>query len=344
MPRVLAVDDEQVMRSLLEKALPRWGYDVTLVGDAEEAVERFAPRRFDVVLTDLRLPGRSGLELLDQLKQLDPATPVVVMTAFGSIATAVDAVRRGAADFVTKPLELSYLELALRRTLDQKRATEELERLRPHADEREGLGGLVGRSLPMKQVYSLIDKVGPTQLTVLVLGESGTGKELCARAIHAASPRAGERFQAVNCAAFSETLLESELFGHERGAFTGADKRKQGHFEVAQGGTLFLDEIAESPPSVQAKLLRARLSGARRARRRHRRDQGGRASSPRPTATRGRGQGRALPAGLYSAFVVPDPSRACRASGRTTSRSSSSTSCGAMGLTAAPCPWRPWLP
>ncbi|MBX3472407.1 MAG: sigma-54-dependent Fis family transcriptional regulator [Planctomycetes bacterium] len=245
------------MRSLLEKALPRWGYDVTLVGDAEEAVERFAPRRFDVVLTDLRLPGRSGLELLDQLKQLDPATPVVVMTAFGSIATAVDAVRRGAADFVTKPLELSYLELALRRTLDQKRTTEELERLRPHADEREGLGGLVGRSLPMKQVYSLIDKVGPTQLTVLVLGESGTGKELCARAIHEASPRGGERFQAVNCAAFSETLLESELFGHERGAFTGADKRKQGHFEVAQGGTLFLDEIAESPPSVQAKLLRA---------------------------------------------------------------------------------------
>ncbi|MCO5169368.1 MAG: sigma-54 dependent transcriptional regulator [Planctomycetes bacterium] len=257
MPRVLAVDDEQVMRSLLEKALPRWGYEVTLVGDAEEAVERFAPRRFDVVLTDLRLPGRSGLELLDQLKQLDPATPVVVMTAFGSIATAVDAVRRGAADFVTKPLELSYLELALRRTLDQKRATEELERLRPHADEREGLGGLVGRCLPMKQVYSLIDKVGPTQLTVLVLGESGTGKELCARAIHEASPRAGERFQAVNCAAFSETLLESELFGHERGAFTGADKRKQGHFEVAQGGTLFLDEIAEAPPSVQAKLLRA---------------------------------------------------------------------------------------
>ncbi len=251
------VDDEQVMRSLLEKALPRWGYDVTLVGDAEEAVERFAPRQFDAVLTDLRLPGRSGLELLDHIKGIDPTTPVVLMTAFGSIATAVDAVRRGAADFVTKPLELSFLELALRRTLEQKRTAEELERLRPHADEREHLGGLVGRSLPMKQVYSLIDKVGPTQLTVLILGESGTGKELCARAIHESSPRAAERFQAVNCAAFSETLLESELFGHEKGAFTGADRRKQGHFEVATGGTLFLDEIAEAPAAVQAKLLRA---------------------------------------------------------------------------------------
>jgi two-component system response regulator HydG len=254
--RILVVDDEQVMRSLLEKALPRWGYEVTLARDAEEAAERFAPRRFDVVLTDLRLPGRSGLELLDQLKELDPATPIVLMTAFGSIATAVDAVRRGAADFVTKPLDLSFLELALRRTLEQKRTREELERLRPHADEREGLGDLVGRSLPMKQVYSLVDKVGPTTLTVLILGESGTGKELCARAIHEASPRRAGRFQAINCAAFTETLLESELFGHEKGSFTGADKKKQGHFEVATGGTLFLDEIAEAPPSVQAKLLR----------------------------------------------------------------------------------------
>jgi DNA-binding NtrC family response regulator len=165
-------------------------------------------------------------------------------------------VRRGAADFVTKPLELSFLELALRRTLEARRTSEELERLRPHADEREGLGGLVGRSLPMKKVYTLIDKVARTPLTVLILGESGTGKELCARAIHEQSPRAAERFQAVNCAAFTETLLESELFGHEKGAFTGADKKKLGHFEVAQGGTLFLDEVAEAPASVQAKLLR----------------------------------------------------------------------------------------
>jgi two-component system response regulator HydG len=256
-PSILVVDDETVMRSLLERALPKWGYQPTLVGDAEAAAERFAPRKFDLVLTDIRLPGRSGLDLLDQLQGIDPSTPVVVMTAFGSIQTAVDAVRRGAADFVTKPLDLSYLELALRRTLEQKRQNEELERLRPHADARENLGGLVGRSLPMKQVYSLIDKFAPRAVTVLVLGENGTGKELCARAIHEASPRKVERFQAVNCAGFTETLIDSELFGHEKGAFTGADKRKQGHFEVAQGGTLFLDEVAEAPPAVQAKLLRA---------------------------------------------------------------------------------------
>jgi DNA-binding NtrC family response regulator len=179
------------------------------------------------------------------------------MTAFGSIDSAVEAVRRGAADFVPKPLEFAQLEFVIARALESRETTKELDRLRPHADEREGFGQLTGRSLPMKQVYSLIDKVAPTDMTVLILGETGTGKELCARAIHDNGPRRSGRFQAVNCAGLQDTLLESELFGHEKGSFTGADKLKLGHFEVANGGTLFLDEIGEAPPSVQAKLLRA---------------------------------------------------------------------------------------
>ena len=257
MARVLVVEDEEVMRTLLEKALKRWHHEPELVGSAEEALRRFRPGQWDLVLSDMRMPGASGLDLLGHLRELEPSLPVVIMTAFASIQTAVEAVQRGAADFLTKPIELSYLQLVVERTLEKSRTTREIEQLRPLADERENLGELVGRSLPMKRVYALIDKVAPEDLTVLILGETGTGKELCARAIHHASRRAGKRFQVVNCAAFQDSLLESELFGHEKGSFTGADKRRIGHFEVAQGGTLFLDEVAEAPPAVQAKLLRA---------------------------------------------------------------------------------------
>jgi DNA-binding NtrC family response regulator len=254
---ILVAEDEQVMRSLLEKALKRWGYNVTAVPSAEQALEVFKPRKFAAVLSDMKMPGKSGMDLLGELRALDPETPVVLMTAFGSIATAVEAVKQGAADFVPKPFELPHLEMVLTRTLSSRRASQEIERLRPLADEREELCGMVGRSLPMKQVYNLIDKVAGRDLTVLILGDNGTGKELCALAIHELSPRKGKRLQIVNCASFQENLLESELFGHEKGSFTGADKRKLGHFEVAQGGTLFLDEVAEAPLSVQAKLLRA---------------------------------------------------------------------------------------
>jgi two-component system NtrC family response regulator len=254
---VLVVDDEQIMRAFLEKALTRLGHEVTLAVSAEEALERFAPRRFGLVLSDVRMPGSSGLDLLDTLHAQDPGTPVVIMTAFGSIETAVEAMRRGAANFVTKPLKLEHLQLVVERTIERREADQELERLRPHADDREQLGQLVGRSLSMKRVYGLIDRVAASDLTVLIEGPTGTGKELCARAVHDLSPRQGERFQVVNCAGLQETLLESELFGHEKGAFTGADQRKLGHIEVAAGGTLFLDEVGEAPPSVQAKLLRA---------------------------------------------------------------------------------------
>lgn len=257
MHSVLVVDDEAIMRTFLKKALKRMGYSVTLADDADAGLAAFSPGHFSLVLTDLRMPGRSGLDLLGAIKAIDPSTPVVIMTAFGSINSAVEAVRRGAADFVPKPLEFAQLEFVIARALERRETTKELDRLRPHADEREGLGELTGRSLPMKQVYSLIDKVASTDLTVLILGETGTGKELCARAIHDSGPRSSGRFQAVNCAGFQETLLESELFGHEKGSFTGAEKLKLGHFEVASGGTLFLDEIGEAPPSVQAKLLRA---------------------------------------------------------------------------------------
>ncbi len=257
MHSVLVVDDEAIMRTFLQKALKRMGYSVTLADSVDAGLAAFSPRRYSLVLTDLRMPGRSGLDLLDTVKAIDPNTPVVIMTAFGSIDSAVDAVRRGAADFVPKPLEFAQLEFVIGRALEKRATSKELERLRPHADEREGLGQMTGRSLPMKRVYSLIDKVAATDLTVLILGETGTGKELCARAIHDCGPRRAGRFQVVNCAGLQDTLLESELFGHEKGSFTGADKVKLGHFEVASGGTLFLDEIGEAPASVQAKLLRA---------------------------------------------------------------------------------------
>ena len=257
MARILVVDDEEVMRSLLDKALRRWGHEVSAVTGAEEALRAYRPGHYELVLTDLRMQGASGLDLIEQLHELEPALPVIMMTAYGSIQSAVEAVRRGAADFLTKPLELSYLQLVLERTLEKQRTTQEIEQLRPLADEREALGELVGRSLPMKRVYALIDKVAASELTVLIQGETGTGKELCARAIHQESPRAQRRFQVVNCAAFQASLLESELFGHEKGAFTGADKRRIGHFEAAAGGTLFLDEVGEAPLEVQAKLLRA---------------------------------------------------------------------------------------
>lgn len=257
MAKILVVDDEHVMRAFLERALKKLGHEVELVSSGEEALERFTPRTYQLVLSDLRMPGLSGLELLERLIELDPRVGVVIMTAFGTIENAVEAVQRGAVDFVTKPIELGHLKLVLERALSDSETKDELERLRPHADTREQLGLLVGRSLPMKRVYSMIDRVAPRDLTVLILGETGTGKSLCAKALHQLSKRAKGRLQTVDCTALQETLLESELFGHEKGAFTGAHEQHRGHFEVASGGTIFLDEIGDAPPSVQAKLLRA---------------------------------------------------------------------------------------
>lgn len=257
MAKILVVDDEKVMRAFLERALKKLGYEVELAASAEEALERFVPRRYQLVLSDMRMPGISGLELLERLLERDPGASVVIMTAFGTIENAVEAVQRGAVDFVTKPIELSHLKLVLKRAVSDSQTKDELERLRPHADTREQLGLLVGRSLPMKRVYNLIDRVAPRDLTVLILGETGTGKSLCAKALHQFSKRSQGRFQTVDCTSLQETLLESELFGHEKGSFTGAHEQKRGHFEVASGGTIFLDEIGDAPLSVQPKLLRA---------------------------------------------------------------------------------------
>lgn len=261
MGKVLAVDDEQVMRAFLEKALTRFGHEVTTAASAEEALKAFEPRRFDVVLSDIRMPGASGLDLLERLTERDPQTPVVIMTAYGTITTAVEAVQRGAADFVTKPIELPHLKLVVERALAKRAKESELTELRPHVDEREQLGGLIGRSLAMKRVYQLIDKVAPRDLTVLILGETGTGKSLCAQAIHELSPRAANRLQIVNCSALQSTLLESELFGHVAGAFTGATSERQGVFEVADGGTLFIDEVGEMSLEIQKKFLRLLENG-----------------------------------------------------------------------------------
>jgi DNA-binding NtrC family response regulator len=257
MAKILVVDDEQVMRAFLERALKKFGHEVDVAASAEEALERFVPRRYQLVLSDLRMPGSSGLDLLATLIERDPRVGVVIMTAFGTIENAVEAVQRGAVDFLTKPIELSHLRLVLDKAILASHTQDELERLRPHADEREQLGMLVGRSLAMKQVYNLIDRVAGRDLTVLILGETGTGKSLCAKALHQLSERSRGRFQTVDCTALQETLLESELFGHEKGSFTGAHELKRGHFEVAAGGTIFLDEIGDAPLAVQAKLLRA---------------------------------------------------------------------------------------
>ncbi|MBL4848570.1 MAG: sigma-54-dependent Fis family transcriptional regulator [Planctomycetes bacterium] len=257
MAKILVVDDEQVMRAFLERALRKLGYEVEVASNEQEALELFVPRRFQLVLSDLRMPGSSGLDLLASLLDRDPRIGVVIMTAFGTIENAVEAVQRGAVDFLTKPIELAHLRLVLEKALKASHTQQELERLRPHADTREQLGMLVGRSLAMKRVYNLIDRVAARDLTVLILGETGTGKSLCAKALHQLGERSQGRFQTVDCTALQETLLESELFGHEKGSFTGAHERKRGHFEVANGGTIFLDEIGDAPLAVQAKLLRA---------------------------------------------------------------------------------------
>jgi DNA-binding NtrC family response regulator len=224
------------------------------VAEALEQLEGFA---FDVVLTDLRLPDGEGTTVLEAARARYPEIVVLVVTGHGSIRAAVEAIRQGAADFVTKPFQLAELDLALGRALERQRLREENTYLREQLRERYRLDQLVGRSAAMQEVFKVVETVAPTTSTILILGETGTGKELVARAIHQLSPRAGEKFVALNCSAIPESLLEAELFGHTKGAFTGAVAARPGRFEVANRGTLFLDEIATMPVLLQAKLLRA---------------------------------------------------------------------------------------
>jgi two-component system response regulator AtoC len=254
-PSVLIVDDEKHTREGLQQALAEH-YDVSVASNADEAFNLMDAQEFDVVLTDLRMPGKSGLKVIDKALALANRPAVLMMTAYGNIETAVEAMKRGAVDFLTKPVNIERLEVLIQRALKTKTLEVEVKQLHERLDEKFSFEGIVGHSQKLKDVIDRVKLVAPSRATVLIDGESGTGKELIAQAIHQSSPRARAPFIAVHCAALSESLLESEIFGHERGAFTGAIERRVGRFESADGGTLFLDEIGEITASTQVKLLR----------------------------------------------------------------------------------------
>jgi two-component system NtrC family response regulator len=253
---VLVVDDEEAQRKVLAGFLRKRGFEVLQAAGATEAVGHAREKTVDLVLTDLRMPDRDGLELLDELRRINPEVPAIVMTAFGTVKTAVEAMKRGAADYLTKPIDLDELDVLIDRVLERRALISENAELRRQVAERHQLQGLETANTRMQEALSMAARAAQRDVTVLVRGESGTGKELLARAIHHASPRARGPFVAFNVAALPETLLESELFGHERGAFTGADRERRGRFEAAAGGTLLLDEIGDLPKSTQVKLLR----------------------------------------------------------------------------------------
>ncbi len=261
MARLLVVDDQPNMRATLAITLGEAGYDVDVAEDGDRACERIAKESYDVVLTDLRMGGTDGMDVLRFVKEHTPLTEVIVMTAYGSVQSAVEAMREGAHDYIEKPFEPEVLLLKVAKALEKRQLMGEVEAMASDFRARYDMANIIGRSAPMREVFGRIVRVAPTDTTVLVTGESGTGKELVARAIHANSRRSDRPFVTVNCAAISETLLESELFGHVRGAFTGAVASRKGLFEEADGGTFFFDEIAETPPSFQAKLLRAIQEG-----------------------------------------------------------------------------------
>jgi DNA-binding NtrC family response regulator len=254
--RILIVDDEANARTALAELLRDEGYAVETAADGFKALpklEEFAP---DVVVTDLKMPGLSGLELLQKVRERDAECVVIVMTAFGAVESAVQAMRQGAADYLTKPVNVEELSLVLKREVERKRLRAEAGQLRERLSEKHRINNIIGASPAMQQVFDAVLQVAPSRASVLIAGESGTGKELIAAAIHEHSPRAKKPFVKLHCAALAESLLESELFGHERGSFTGAVGRREGRFEQADGGTLFLDEIGEISPAIQVKLLR----------------------------------------------------------------------------------------
>ena len=255
--RVLIVDNDAEMVSILERHLEREGHAVTGLTGGAEAGAALAREEFDLVLTDLVMEPMDGLALLREAQRLQPRCRIILMTAFASVETAIEAMRQGAYDYLTKPFKLPQLSVVVRRALEDQRLRDEVRQLRAQVQQRYSFDNIIGRSKAMRVVFDQIQAVAETETTVLLLGESGSGKELVARAIHAHSLRRDGPFVALNCAAIPDALLESELFGHERGAFTGADRKRRGLFVEAQGGTLFLDEIAEMPLALQVKLLRA---------------------------------------------------------------------------------------
>src|SRR5438477_10470855 len=255
MARILIVDDQDVMRDSLAATLARQGHEVVAATDGPGALTRLGGGRFELMISDLKMPKMSGTELLAEARKIRPEMPVVLMTAFATVNTAVEAMKLGAYDYIQKPFDGEEIKLLVERTLEHNRLRLENQALRTMA-EMNAPRPLVGSSAVMNDIKATIERVARSNATILVAGESGTGKEIVARAIHQASDRKDRPMLAVNCAALSESLLESELFGHEKGSFTGADRLRRGRFELADGGTLLLDEISEIAPALQAKLLR----------------------------------------------------------------------------------------
>jgi len=256
MDTILVVDDEKNYLLVMETLLAEEGYEVLTAESGEQALRLMEDSDLDLVLTDMKMPRMDGIELLSRIKEVQPHLPVIMMTAFATVDKAVEAMKKGAFDYITKPFENEELMLTIRKALDMNRLVRENRELTKALRERYGFGNIIGKSKSMLNIYRVIEKVSETRANVLITGESGTGKELIARAIHFNSPRSKGPFVAVNCSALAETLLESELFGHEKGAFTGAHATRKGRFELSSGGTLFLDEIGEMSPNLQAKLLR----------------------------------------------------------------------------------------
>lgn len=256
MENILIVDDEKNYLLVLEDLLLEEGYEVVTADTAQKALEIIEAHELDVVITDMKMPGMDGMALLERVHAQHPDLPVIMMTAYGSVEKAVEAMRKGAFDYILKPFENEEFKLTVRKAIDHFQLVCQNRYLTRELQDRYQFDNIIGKSAPMQRIYRLIEKVAPSKATVLVTGESGTGKELIARAIHFNSPRAERPFISVNCGALPETLLESELFGHEKGAFSGAVSQRKGRFELANEGTLFLDEISEMSPPLQVKLLR----------------------------------------------------------------------------------------
>jgi DNA-binding NtrC family response regulator len=256
MPSILVIEDKDSMREMLSKTLEAEGYEVETAVDGEGGLDKAKEKKYDVVLSDLKLPRMDGIKVLSSLKELDTDVSIILMTAYGTIEKAVEAMKEGAFDFLTKPFDTDHLSVLVKRALENRRLMAENVLLREELEHNLGYAEIIGKCEKMQEVSRLIQKVAPSDSTVLLLGESGTGKELFARAIHSLSNRKSGPYVAINCAAIPRELLENELFGSERGAYTGSVARKMGKFEIAQSGTIFLDEVGDLDIALQAKLLR----------------------------------------------------------------------------------------
>ncbi len=251
--KILVVDDQVSFCRHIQAILQREGYQVVVANNAEQALDALSSRPFDILLTDMKMPGKSGLELFKLAEKIDSDISGIIMTAFGSIASAVTSIKQGMSDYLQKPFDPELLLMTVEKVLREKRMLKEIRDLRKEIDQRYSFGNIIGKNHEMQKIYELIQRLAPTDARVLIVGETGVGKELVAKAMHFNSPRREKPFVGINCAALAENLLESELFGYEKGAFTGAFQIKTGKFEYAQGGTILLDEVGDISPNMQSK-------------------------------------------------------------------------------------------